>query len=155
MVSSAAIEAFDARPTRIAGRNPDGRNQVGRVVAEKCAASTSTCAAFCRPFCRQEAAEWAAMGGRRRRQYSESPFHPLYRKSEKFRRAAHAFVRMFVVPRKSMHNVCEAESCLAVHRRNLRHTALPWLIRLAPSSFRWVSTGGSPGAFTDSVWCLW
>ncbi len=32
MASSAAIEAFDARPTRIVGRNPDGRNQVGRVV---------------------------------------------------------------------------------------------------------------------------
>ena len=102
MASSAAIEAFDARPTRIAGRNPDGRNQVGRVVAEKCAASTSTCAAFCRPFCRQEAAQWAAMGGRRLRHYPVSPFHPLYRIFDQFRRAAHAFVRMFVAPRNSM-----------------------------------------------------
>ena len=36
MASSAAIEGFDARPRRIAGQNPDGRNQVGRVVEKQC-----------------------------------------------------------------------------------------------------------------------
>ena len=39
------------------------------------------------------------MGRLRLREYSVSPFQLLYRKSEKFRRAAYAFVRMFVVPR--------------------------------------------------------
>ena len=38
MASSAAIEAFDARPRRIAGRNSDGRNQVGHVVGKQCVA---------------------------------------------------------------------------------------------------------------------
>ena len=36
MASSAAIEGFDARPRRIAGQNPDGGNQVGRVVEKQC-----------------------------------------------------------------------------------------------------------------------
>ena len=39
------------------------------------------------------------MGRLRLREYSVSPFQLLYRESEKFRRAAYAFVRMFVVPR--------------------------------------------------------
>ena len=39
------------------------------------------------------------MGRLRLREYSVSPFQLLYRKSEKSRRAAYAFVRMFVVPR--------------------------------------------------------
>ena len=36
MASSAAIEAFDARPRWIAGRNSDGQNQVGLVVEKQC-----------------------------------------------------------------------------------------------------------------------
>ena len=70
------------------------------------------------------------MGRLRLREYSVSPFQLLYRKSEKFRRAAYAFVRMFVVPR----NRCNFKLNLAlpftggisaIHRYSYWYSTIP------------------------------
>ena len=82
------------------------------------------------------------MGRLRLREYSVSPFQLLYRKSEKFRRAAYAFVRMFVVPR----NRCNFKLNLALpftggisaipHFRGLSASRLPRLDVLVPGVAR-------------------